>query len=127
MIKPGTFEIRIQNDTIRFDMTAHMDFFGRPFQCNYIRKGIPIRKTIRGSVLSDLVKSYNLSKIIKITAESFDGHTAVFPVGLLKKGGLVVALNQSPESKHGAFTLYPIHDPFPNRIVKFLKSISIEM
>jgi hypothetical protein len=56
---------------------------------------------------------------------SFDGQQAGFSARDLVESHLVLCLDQSASDPRAAFTLYPLNDAHPNRIVKEVKLIQV--
>lgn len=96
--------------------------FHHEFQFNYLKKGTEYRGKFWGAELQKLLDLPDSSSIRQIIAYSFDGHQVIFSQEDLNNNLLVIGLDVAEQQ----FTLYPLQDKFPNRIVKELKKIEIE-
>lgn len=121
----GSFRININNISKRFSIKEHHALFSNDFVFEYLKKGKSFKGHFKGIRLADLLKELDLSSIIQITAYSFDGHQVFFLKDDLIKNELVVGLNVNAQNPVEAFTLYPLKDKFPNRMVKQLKMIDV--
>jgi len=96
------------------------------FEFNYLRKGKPYSGKRQGFSLSGLLSAAELKRVKLITAVSYDGQTCVFSGDELRKNSLLLGVEANIEVREKMFTLYPLLDKFPSRIVKYLKEIIFE-
>ncbi|MBD3290129.1 hypothetical protein GF337_15085 [candidate division KSB1 bacterium] len=102
-----------QNDAQKFDQT---------FSFSYLKKGNAFEGEIQGRLLKEWLPVSMKGKIDQIIVRSYDGNQIAFSARDLEKNTLVLALEREPEY---SFTLYPLKDRFPNRMVKWVGSIEI--
>ena len=101
-------------------------FFGQAFQFNYTRKGTAYTGKFQGMELLKLLDQDDISNINQVIAYSHDGHQVIFSQDDLINNLLVIGLDRKVENAENFFTLYPLKDRFPNRMVKQLKKIEIQ-
>lgn len=121
--QPGILEIIINNQSKFFTIDGDSNLFSQEFYFNYLKKGIPWSGHFRGIRLIDLLSGIDLSSIKQIIAYSFEGLQVTFSNDDLLNNELVVGLDSDAQKRAAAFTLYPLQDKFPNRMVKQLKRI----
>ena len=121
----GALEIIIHKQSKFFTIDRDSNLFSQEFYFNYLKKGLPLRGHFRGIRLIDLLNSIELSTIKQIVVYSYDGVRVAFSNDDLLKNKLVVGLASDAQRFEEAFTLYPLKDKFPNRMVKQLKSIEV--
>ncbi len=119
--KTGALEI-IFNGSSKLFSSANDQLFGEEFQFNYTKKGVPVSGKFKGAALQKLVDQLDTSSIRQIIAYSSDGHQVIFSQEDFKNNLLIIGLNAAEQQ----FTLYPLQDKFPNRIVKQLRKIEID-
>jgi len=123
--QPGTLEIIINNQSKFFTIDSDSNLFSQEFYFDYLKKGIPLRGHFKGIRLIDLLNGIDLSSIKQIVAYSFDGLQVAYSNDDLMNNELVVGLKPDVQQSVEAFTLYPLKDKFPNRMVKQLKRIEV--
>jgi len=121
----GTLEIIINNQSKFFTIDSDSNLFSQEFYFDYLKKGIPLRGHFKGIRLIDLLNGIDLSSIKQIVAYSFDGLQVAYSNDDLMNNELVVGLKPDVQQSVEAFTLYPLKDKFPNRMVKQLKRIEV--
>ena len=119
--KSGSLEIIFQGERKSFN-AADDQVFGKEFQFNYTKKGVAVSGKFRGAELEALLDQFKISGVRNIVAHSLDGHQVIFSQEDFKDNVLVIGLDSAEKQ----FTLYPLKDRFPNRIVKQLQKIEIE-
>ena len=80
---------------------------------------------VSGIHLLELLKTENPARITQVDAYSFDGHRVTFFTNDLIDNELIIGLDCSVENPEEAFTLYPLNDKFPNRVVKQLRKVVV--
>jgi len=120
-LKSCELEIVFRGKSISF-RPAEDQLFGKEFQFKYSKKGAEFSGKFQGIELQSLFDQFNISGIRQIIAHSFDGQQVVFSQEDFKDNLLVIGVN--PVERQ--FTLYPLKDKFPNRIVKQLQKIEID-
>ena len=123
--QPGALEITINKQSKFFTIDRDSILFSHEFYFDYLKKGLPLRGHFRGIRLIDLLNGIELSAIKQIIAYSYDGVQVAFSNDDLLKNELVVGLESDTQRFEEAFTLYPLKDKFPNRMVKQLKRIEV--
>ncbi|MCI0496506.1 hypothetical protein L0Z72_15990, partial [candidate division KSB1 bacterium] len=119
--KTGALEIIFNGSSKSFSI-ANDQLFGEEFQFNYIKKGVAVSGKFKGVALQKLVDQPDTSSIRQIIAYSLDGHQVIFSQEDFKNNLLIIGLDVAEQQ----FTLYPLQDKFPNRIVKQLQKIEID-
>lgn len=119
--KTGALEINFKGNRKSFS-AANDQLFRHEFQFNYLKKGAKLSGKIFGAELQKLVDQFGTSNVRQIIAYSFDGHQVIFSQEDFKNNLLIIGLDAAEQQ----FTLYPLHDKFPNRIVKQLQKIEID-
>ncbi len=123
--QPGTFEIITSKQTKLITIDEDSNLFSQEFYFDYLKKGIPLSGHFKGIRLIDLLNGIDLSSIKQIIAYSFDGLQVAFSNDDLLNNELVMGLESDAQKRVEAFTLYPLKDKFPNRMMKQLKRIEV--
>lgn len=123
--QPGTLEIKNKNKSKLVTIQNDSHLFSQDFYFEYSRKGKTLRKKFKGIHLINLLEDIDPASIEKIIAYSFDNHQVVYSHKDLTENELVVGLKINPENLEDSFTLYPLKDKFPNRMMKQLKRIEV--
>jgi len=122
--KPGNLEIIRQGVSKLFSATDEQ-LFRNDFHFQFTRKGVAVSGKLLGAELLALIDNREISSINRIIAYSYDGHQSIFSKEDLRDNQLVIALDRTAESAEMIFSLYPLKDQFPNRVVKQLQKIVI--
>ncbi|MDH4155967.1 MAG: hypothetical protein OEW00_01650 [candidate division Zixibacteria bacterium] len=124
-VEPGSLHIVIADRRFVYDSAEDELLFNEDYDFEYSRKGKQFSGHFRGCELSSLVSAADLSNMKSIVVHSFDGQRAGFSTKDLVESRLVLALDRSASDPRASFTLYPLNDRHPNRIVKEVKLIEI--
>jgi hypothetical protein len=124
-VKPGSMCVIIGDSRFVYNSAEDGLPFNEEYDFKYMRRGKPFSGHVRGCELSSLVGLDTLSGLNGIVVHSFDGQQAGFSARDLVESHLVLCLDQSASDPRAAFTLYPLNDAHPNRIVKEVKLIQV--
>ena len=120
-----SMKLTYMNQTTVYLAVKDNVLFNNDFSYSYLKKGQVIKGNFKGVSLINLIKNSDISKISKIIISSFDNHKLVFSDNDLKNCQLVIGINYNEINIEGSFTLYPLKDKFPNRVIKFVKEIRV--
>ncbi|HEX9972082.1 MAG TPA: hypothetical protein VGD14_08440, partial [bacterium] len=123
--KTGALEIIFKGKSKSFSI-ADDQLFDREFHFNYTRKGTAVSGKFQGVELQTIFDQLDISSIRQVIAYSWDGHQVIFSKEDFSDDLLVIGLDRAAENAETRFTLYPLKDQFPNRIVKQLQKIEID-
>ena len=125
LVEPGCLHIVTTGRRLVYDSAEDGLLFNEDYDFEYTRKGKQLSGHFQGCELSSLVSADDLSDMSGIVVHSFDGQRAGFSVKDLTENRLVLAMDRSASDPRATFTLYPLKDAHPNRIVKEVKLIEI--
>lgn len=98
------------------------DLFNQTFEFHYLKKGKPVDGIFQGKKLIDLTGQFGIPASANVKAYSFDEIQLVYTSADLLDN-LFVGANFNAARPEDIFTLYPLKDQFPNRVLKQLKKI----
>lgn len=91
--------------------------FDRSFSYQYLRKGKIIQGAVQGRLLQEWIPEKMRDEIVQIIASAYDGHQVAFSAHDVQNNSLILALEDN------SFSLYPLKDAYPNRVVKLAHNI----
>lgn len=98
------------------------DLFDQTFEFHYLKKGKPVDGIFQGVKLIDLAGRFGIPTSVGVKAFSFDNFQLVYTNADLLDN-LFISANFTADRPEDVFTLYPLKDQFPNRVLKQLKKI----
>jgi len=123
--QPGTLEIRMNNKSKLISIKNSSNLFSQDFYFEYLKKGKKWKGHFNGIPLMNLLETSDLCTVKNIVAYSFDNHQITFSNDDITQNKLVVGINTNAEKLEETFTLFPLTDKFPNRVMKQLKKIEV--
>ena len=121
----GNLEVVCLNKRKYFNIQKDKNLFDQNFEFNYTKKGKPLKGSFIGRKLIDLCDCSDIKKIINIVVYSYDNHQIVYSGEDLLVNQLVVGINIIVKNLKDTFTIYPLKDKFPNRVMMQVKRIEI--
>ncbi len=120
--QPDYAEITLVFGDSIISINASTDFqrFDQTFLYQYMKKGINLKGEVRGRLLRQLIPANRREEVEQLIVHAFDGNQVAFSAHDLKNNSLVLALEVNTDY---SFSLYPITDPYPNRVVKWVRRI----
>jgi len=124
-IKPiasGRLELVYAGDIFVLEQEHDSGYLTDEFQFAYLKKGKPIAGKFRGKKLMDVVKRFGIPETLQVKAYTFDDVQLVYSSEDLKDH-LALGVDWSAARREDTFTLYPLKDQFPNRVLKHVRRI----
>ncbi|MFZ5516505.1 MAG: hypothetical protein ACOY90_07685 [Candidatus Zhuqueibacterota bacterium] len=121
-IASGQLELLFAGKTFVLEKEHDSSYLADEFHFAYLKKGKPVAGQFRGKKLIEVVKRFGIAESAQVKAFSFDDVQLVYSNEDLKEH-LALGVDWDAAQREGTFTLYPLKDQFPNRVLKQLRRI----